>query len=58
MLGMRSRRRPVGYWDNTDNLDEVQHIPCSVQGSRVHPDFLHRTCEVLLILVGCCLRMC
>lgn len=22
-LGLRSRRRPVGFWDSTDNLDEV-----------------------------------
>lgn len=23
-LGLRSRRRPVGFWDSTDNLDEVR----------------------------------
>ena len=23
MLGLRSRRRPVGYWDSPENLDEV-----------------------------------
>lgn len=22
-LGLRSKRRPIGYWENLDNLDEV-----------------------------------
>jgi hypothetical protein len=31
MLGLRSRRRPVGYWENLDNLDEVSasHSRCA-----------------------------
>ncbi len=23
-LGLRSKRRPIGYWDNLDNLDAVR----------------------------------
>ncbi len=45
-LGLRSRRHPVGYWDNLENLDQVclglflPHRPSSLPTFHPSPVFL------------------
>ncbi len=50
MLGLRSRRRPIGYWDSPENLDEVMPVHAYLQP-------LHAWGSPLCALVGIACRL-